>query len=85
MALMEDCPGQTVLNQASTLLYSQGTKFGNVNTEESLFAPHGIKFMGVKAHDNMGKTARPKARAVGLATNFECHNHLSALVRIFHH
>jgi len=31
---------------------AQGVKFGNVNTDESLFQPFGIKFMGVRAQDN---------------------------------
>ena len=33
---------------------AQGTKFGNVNTDESLFLPHDIRFMGIPAYDNMG-------------------------------
>jgi len=32
---------------------AQGSKFGNVNTQESMFTPHGIQYMGVAANDNM--------------------------------
>lgn len=33
---------------------AQGSKFGNVNTNESMFIPFNIKFMGVPAQDTMG-------------------------------
>ena len=35
---------------------AQGTKFGKVNTDESLFLPHDIRFMGIPANDNMGES-----------------------------
>ena len=32
----------------------KGTKFGNVNTDKTMFTPFGIEFMGIEAQDNMG-------------------------------